>query len=277
LGVFTKGFERMQVSKNSFFLIVLLIGLSSSLFAKTAHSSHKKYIHVATTSKSNWFLSGGGGVGWISLNSYTAVPNGSFADPPYNNDLYSINSPNTTTAQVNFGYRWNRKKVFIPKTYLFLQYRHYFQRNITGNVQQYSLPEFLNYTYTMPYSADLVTLTGKFDLYEFKKILPYVSIGGGFIINTLSGYNETAFSGVTPRINPGFKGSQQLKGAVTLGAGFDFNFTKDVWATLGYEHVFQGSLVSGAGVGSWSQTNLNFGNIKMDNVFLTISANLPQI
>lgn len=254
-------------------IVLSMVGTTSSYAAKV--KSHYAHVNVESA-RSPWFLGAGGGFSWINLNKNTSVPNGSLADPPSNLDSLTIHSPNEGTAQIMFGYRWQEQNPYLPYAQLFLQYRHYFKKDITGQVDQYSLPEFVNYNYRMGYSADLVTINGKFDFIQCSRVMPYVSAGGGLIVNNLSSYHETALSNVTARDNPGYQSSQKVNWAGTLGAGFDLIVTENTWITLGYEHVFQGSLKSGAGTGSWSQTALNFGNVKMDNVFLTLSTNLPQ-
>lgn len=253
----------MTSKKITSLIFLNLVHLSLPTIAATYHNEH-------------WFLGAGVGANNTHLNHIATVPNGSFAPSPYDVDTFTIKNPSTQViTQLTGGYRWNKVNPYLPYASLFFQYRHYDGKNITGTVQQYSLPGFTNYSYKMKYRADLLTLTGKFNLIECKAFSPFVTVGTGVVLNSLNTYNETAFANVTPRINPAYQGNQHSNWAGTLGAGVDWLFKKELWLTLGYEHVFQGSLKS-TGTGSWSGTTLDFGTVKMDTVFLSLSTIIPQ-
>jgi opacity protein-like surface antigen len=226
--------------------------------------------------KNSWFVGAGAGNSWLDLTkSTTTVPNGSSFPSPFDVDSFTVNNPSSQAqAQLNLGYRWHEDRKFIPYYSLFGQYRHYFNTNIRGSVDQYSLPEFENYNYRLKYKADLFTINGKINLIEYKKILPYLSAGVGVIYNHFN-YNETATDNVTPRISPDYSGNSSST-VLTLGAGIDYKLTDNVWATLGYEYVAQSALKSSNGGGSWSTTSLNFGHASMNTLFLNISANIPD-
>src|SRR5437762_7415712 len=107
----------------------------------------------------------------------------------------------------------------------------------------------------MSYSADLLTMSGKFDLVECKHVMPYLSAGIGAVINSVYDYTETPTAHVTPRVSPGYTTNNTTHLALTLGAGIDYILTENYWITLGYEHVFQGgSVKSGPGLTTWSGT-----------------------
>jgi opacity protein-like surface antigen len=227
--------------------------------------------------ENSWFVSAGAGKSWLNLsNSSTTVSNGSNT-PPYDQDYFTIKNPSPQTQiQLDAGYQWHKDRKFGPYYSAFLRYRHYFATHFNGVVDQYSLPEFENYVYQMQYTANLFTLNGKVDLFEFKRILPYVSAGAGFILNYLDDYNETALANVTPRTSPDYSSNTNIAPAFALGIGIDVRFTDNVWATFGFEHLFQGK-ITGKGTGSWSDTRLSFANnAKMNTVFLSISANVPD-
>ncbi len=231
----------------------------------------------AETPADTWFVGVGVGGSWIHLPNSTSVSNGSDATPPYDQDYYSIKNFSAQNFQAVIGYRWYQARKYIPNYSVYLQYRHYVSATIRGDIEQYSLPEFENYSYLMRYEADLYTLTGKLDLFEFKKIMPYVSAGVGVITNHLNGYSEAPIPPVTERTNPNFGSSTSNALAATIGLGIDYQITKTILATLGYEHVFQGNIKTNYGADSWSGETLNFGKVKMDSVFFTLSANLPEI
>ncbi len=231
------------------------------------------------TTKDTWFVGAGAGQSWLySLRGSTTVSNGSNATPPYDQDYFSIKQPSSQTqAQLDIGYQWHENKKFIPSYSTFLRYRHYFSTQFSGIVDQYSIPEFENYTYKMRYNADLLTLNGKINLVECKSILPYLSAGIGAVFNHMKDYTETASANVTSRISPNYSSNTAIAPAVALGIGIDIHFTPAVWATLGAEYLFQGNISSGNGSITWSGTHLVFANnAKMSTVFLSISATIPD-
>ncbi|MBV8803107.1 MAG: outer membrane beta-barrel protein [Gammaproteobacteria bacterium] len=226
---------------------------------------------------SAWYIGAGGGASWAHFANNTTVLNGMPVSPPYNQDLFSIQTLKDANVQLVAGYRWQNKTNFFPCSNIFFQYRSYINNDISGSIEQFSLPEFTNYNYRMKYSADLLTLNGKFDLIEYERVMPYVSGGAGIIINSLYDYSESPTANVTPRISPGYTTNNSTHMALTLGAGLDYILTENYWLTLGYEHVFQGSIKSGSGQSTWSNTSLHFGNVKMDTVFINFSMNLPTL
>ncbi len=254
-------------------IIFLSLLLNSPTFAKPTYKGDQSF-----DSGNMWFVGAGGGVYWAKMqNSSTTVQNGTPIEPPYNQDLYTINNPSANTVlQVNAGYRWKRDQLFIPYSSLYFQYRYYHDSSVNGSLYQYSLPDFLNYNYKMSYSADLFTVNGKLDLVNVKNVMPYVSGGIGLIMNRMDNYIENPTANVTPRISPGFNSNTSSRFAGTLGAGIDYALTRNVWLTLGYEHVFQTSLPGTQGSNTWTGTTLNLGSLRLDTVFLNISAKFPD-
>jgi opacity protein-like surface antigen len=235
--------------------------------------------HLTNLKNGNtWFVGIGSGLSQSHFSdSTTTVSNGSGATPPSQNDFLTIKKPNIAgIAQFTVGYRWQREKKFIPYYQIYFQYRHYLTTDVDGTVEQYSLPTFLNYNYSTSFDADLYTVNGKFDLVQFKNMMPYLAVGAGVIVTNLYRYSETAFPGVTQRTNPNYDDGRNQNLAVTLGAGIDITLTKNVWATVGYEHVFQGTAKTKQGSGSWSSTSLNLGHVHSDTVFLNFSAKFPD-
>src|SRR5438445_11455181 len=272
----------MYRHRHCFFRIIfvlLCLILNSIAFAQPNYKGYKGYKGDLPFATGNmWFVGAGGGVYWAKLpSSSTNVANGTPIEPPFNQDLYTINNPSANgVLQVSAGYRWKYDQLFLPYSSVYFQYRHYNDSTVNGSIYQYSLPDFLNYNYKFSYSADLFTVNGKLDLANIKNVMPYVSGGIGVIMNRLDNYIENPTANVTPRISPAFNSNTSSHFAATLGAGIDYALTRNVWLTLGYEHVFQTSLPNTQGSNTWTGTNLNLGKIRLDTVFLNISAKFPD-
>lgn len=262
----------MRMFPQYFFRICGIIFLCSSSNAFAIYKGE------SLVSGNAWFIGAGGGVYWAKLqDSSTSVSNGSLVPAPFDQDLYTIDNPSANAIfQVNAGYRWQLNQLFIPYTSIYFQYRHYNNSQVTGDIYQYSLPDFLNYDYNFSYSADLFTLNGKIDLFNINHVMPYLSGGIGTIVNRLEDYRENPTINVTPRVSPAFATSSTSRFAATLGAGIDYTLTQNVWLTLGYDHVFQTNLPGAAGTNTWAGTSLNLGSTKLDTVFLNISAKFPD-
>ncbi len=260
----------------------LAAGVSFALLLVGQLAAEPAFVSNTQMQPDTWIMGAGGGLSWINLPSNEYIENGigilaPYGVPaPYNYDNYSVNAQQAGIFQYFFGYRWHRSASCLPYYSLSAQYTHFFSSNVSGEVTQFSFPAFENYNYKMRYTADLFTLNGKFDLIDFHSFLPYLSAGIGAIFNHINSYDESPLSNVTPRMSPGYRGNSDVKLAGTLGAGLDFIVNNHYWVTLGYEHVFQGNIRSGPGVGLWSNSVLNLGNVKMDSVFLVLTANFPQ-
>lgn len=244
------------------------------------HKHHvKHYKGQCSHNEDSWFVGVGYGRSWSYLrNSQSMVSNGSGATPPWDKDYYSIKTPSPESAfQFDLGYRWHKKRKFAPYYAAYLQYRRNLSTYIKGNVYQYSMPDFENYDYQMRYSADLLTLNGKVDLFEYRHILPYLAAGVGVLYNHVTNYKEYPLENVTPRYSPAYAGNTDPNLAVVAGVGVDIKFTKNVWGTLGYEYIAQGSFVSGDGDSTWAGTYLRFGKkARMSTAFFNLSVNIPD-
>jgi opacity protein-like surface antigen len=269
----------MQVyfSRQSIRLIYLIALCGMGSVSPLTFADNLFSVPVVNTDHNTCFLGAGGGISWEHFSNSTTVSNGMPVPAPFNQDLFSIETLKSANAQFDVGYRWVNKTIYFPYTNVYFQYRSYINNDISGSIEQFSLPEFTNYDYQMKYSADLLTINGKFDLLKCKKWMPYLSAGAGVIFNSVYDYTESPTAHVTPRTSPSYTTNNSSDLALTLGAGIDYIWTENIWITLGYEHVFQGSINSGPGLTTWSGTSLDFGNVKMDTVFINLTMNLPTL
>jgi len=246
-----------------FVRIIFLSAILFLSFFKTAQGfaySHKK---------SGLFFGVSGSWDWMSNAGTAKVPNGSSASPPSDVDFYTISKPK---SQGNFafyaGYRFVRLKRFFPSISLAFRYSHLLHASVNGTVEQYSLPAFLNYNYTLNFNSDIYTLQAMLELFRLGLLAPYVSAGIGFANNNIYNYNETAVSGVTPRVSPDFGTNNNFSFVYNIGAGVNFRITKKLIAALGYEHANLGK-INGVGNGSdWTNQSLSLGTLKTNAVML---------
>jgi len=239
-----------EVSNRKTIVFALLI---FSLLLKT---------NSAFAQSGNWVVGLSGGDTFPRMQkSNTTVPNGSGVTPPYNLDTYTVDNPSTTaTAGVFGGYQWQGLKSFLPYSSVLLRYEHQFNSTITGKVQEFGLPLFTNYNYSMKLQSDVVNVVGKLDFTPYKSFLPYVSVGLGIAFNRVSNYNEDAIPPVSPaRVSPNYNSKTNVNFAYSLGAGIDYIYSKKLWLTLGYQFADLGKVNSGPGMQTWSNTRLSFG------------------
>lgn len=228
--------------------------------------------------KSGWFVGAQGGWIWPNLsNSSTTVFNGSNVPAPNNSDLYTISKHPSTDQTWGFyaGHLWTRSSSYFPFYSLAFRYQRVNTANITGTVDQYSLPNFVNYNYNLHLSSNIFSLLGKFNIYQYKHFSPYVSLGIGESSTQITGYTETAAAGIIPRVSPGYQGQDNSNFTYSAGVGIDYFFNPQLWASLGYEYAYLGTVNTGKGTAAWSNQSLSLGKCRSNSVFLGISYQLP--
>lgn len=221
-----------------------------------------------------WLVGFKGGAAFASLSSSsTSVFNGTAIPAPYNTDIYSINTPDQQAVLGVFGgYQWNRVSTYIPYYNVTLHYEHQFDADINGNVQQYAVPDFTNYHYSMALSSDILAVIGKVGLFRYKCMVPYFSAGAGVVFNHVNNYNESlVYLGDFARVSPGYGNNDNTNFAYTAGAGIDFICSQNFLVSAAYEYWNLGKINSGAGAGAWSGTFLNFGTLHSSAVLATIT------
>lgn len=243
--------------------IVLMMFFSEIIFAKTIYGpvAIDKNAAIKTHAPGTWYVSADIGAAWSDANGSMTVNNGSNFPPPANVDLYSIASGDARALLgISAGYRWQRNEQTLPSYSLALRYQHLFTQPIKGTIDQYSLPQFNNYSYSWGIEADVISLYSKIDLMNYKNLMPYVDVGLGVSFNQSTTYQETAFVNVTPRISPAFVSHTRAQFAYNVGAGLDYQIRPQVIVSLGYEYQSFGRVSSGSGQTTWSGTYLNLGN-----------------
>lgn len=239
-------------------------------------NAHRQKSH----SHGHWFIGASTGIAWLGASKNTAlVPNGSVYAPPQNqNDLYFIHAPSADVIWgAQAGYRWAREQRLFPAASLALNYLHISNFNLSGNIEQYSLPAFTTYHYKATVSPNLFALLGKLDLYRYRSVMPYVSFGLGIGFSGIERYSETAFSSNGARNSPGYLPNTNVNFAYTLGFGLDYVINHQLWLSLGYDYVDFGNLKSGRGVATWSGDDLKFGNLSSNTLLLSVIYQLSAV
>lgn len=215
----------------------------------------------------NWFAGGSVGVttGSVSYGSIT-VPSGQAGYP----DLYSINSPSAGGLfSLYGGYRLGTtSRPYLNNISVALRYQYLGGSTISGTIDQYSLPDYVNYNYSIDVSSNVISLFAKCDVYQFDQFAPYISVGFGEAFNIVNNYSEQALSGVTSRNSPAYGASHNF--TYNAGLGLDYNLNRRLLVSLGYEYDNFGNIKSGNGVSTWSSDSLSFGTLTSNMVLFSM-------
>ncbi len=213
-----------------------------------------------TIGVSYWFLSGQVG-GQSMVVSSARVNNNVALTRPFNQDIYTSSGSNASTLLgVQIGGRWQINTKWLTGISLGAQYQYFFETDVTGQVQQFSLPRFTNYQYQLSTATNLIVAHGKLHLLEYKKFSPFLQGGIGGAIHNTRNYTETALVNVTPRVSPRFRNHTNSEFAYILGAGIEYWLSQVLILSAAYQYSALGTLVSGHGTSTWSGEQLNFGN-----------------
>lgn len=219
-----------------------------------------------SSTRSNYFMGVQGSALWSMAGDRILVNNHSDLDPPMDVDIYSANDNTRGAIGLVLGETWHENRKILPDYGLGFRYQHLFQNSISGDIEQYSLPQYNNYSYTWGNSANTLTVFTKLNLFNYYHISPYIEAGLGVSFNQTMQYQETAFSGVTPRISPDFGGGTNTAFAYHAGVGVDIPLTNQWSASIGYEYQNLGKVSSKDGRDSWSDTTLSLGNYQLNSV-----------
>ena len=221
---------------------------------------------------SSGFLGVQGATLWPILPNNIQVNNGSGYAYPLNMDTYFTHDDVQGAIGFVVGRMWKRNTTWMPYYSIGGRYQHIFSGNITGNIAQYSLPEFENYAYSWSVAINTLTAFLKVDLVEYAKTLPYLEGGLGVSFNQAQNYLETPYPGVPPRISPNYGPSSHASFAYHFGAGLDFKVFDSCTASLGYEYQNLGKVNSGTGQGiNWGAQRLALGNYQANTLLVRLS------
>ncbi len=111
---------------------------------------------------------------------------------------------------------------------------------LKGNVWQFELPEFNNYSFRAPITSTRLMLDVKPSLFTWSRISPYAILGAGVAWNSVS-YRETATAaGISPDSALSLSNNTTTQVAWDVGAGFNVSITDYLSATAEYVYTFLG-------------------------------------
>lgn len=176
-------------------------------------------------------------------------------------DTYTVNHiSNQAYGLLEMGYVWSRPETWFPRYSVGANIRYVPNTSISGDVEQYSLPQFLNYIYTYDVNLLSALVVIKANIYRWQNFLPYILLGGGVTNYSASNYTEQATSGVTPRVNPAFNGGSGNNFTYELGIGVEYLILKNVSINLDYDYMNFGTIDSGVGANYSTLTGTNYDN-----------------
>lgn len=197
----------------------------------------------------------------------TTTTNSTATGPGWPNDTYT--NRRTLSDEPYFfvdgGYTWKRKSNWLPYYSIGARYSYAAPMTVSGNIDQYSVPGFTNYGYQYSIQQQSILAILKADLFRWKKIMPYVTGGAGLAINNAFNYKEQAYSGVTPRVSPGYQSNATTNFSYILGGGFDVILTKKLWLNLEYNYANYGTVKTGYGADTSTLTGYNYSGCLLKN------------
>lgn len=239
---------------------------------KEQYSFSQSNLQVHNTSTPKWFITAGSGAQFPTVSSSMTVKNGSNFTPPHDVDTFTTpNLDNTAILFFSAGRRWETESTWVSAYSLGIYYQYLFSNQLQGSITQYSTPAFENYAYTWSTTSNVILGSAKANLMQYNRFSPYLTGGLGIALNQSANYTETAYSGVTPRDNPDFSGSQSAQFAYQAGVGLDIKITDPLFASIGYLYQNIGS-VSGQGHGpAWTGTTLSLGSVAQNEIVASLS------
>lgn len=163
------------------------------------------------------------------------------------------------------GYTWARPNDWLPYYSLGLKLMYVSTSTVSGYIDQYSLPTFRNYDFKYDVQLLNVMATAKVDLYRWKDFMPYLTGGLGLTNYYTSQYSETATSGVTPRVSPGFGDGSGNNFSYTLGVGVDYVVKQNLWVNLEVNYNSFGNVGTDNGQNYATLTGTNYDDESLKN------------
>lgn len=245
-------------------LTQMLPSLILGLWANTATATDRTDIK-----DSNWYLGAAVSALWSHVPSLLTVNNGAIA--PYHKDVYTLKTNTNKSVAANLGHQWRHARFWLPSYALGVHYERFFLGKTQGSVTQYSLPQFLNYSYSWDNRADLFSLYSQIALLRYEQLSPFLTVGLGVAVNHAGAVEEIALSGVTPRVAPGFARHTQNNAAYTVGVGLSYDILAQCSVAVAYNYQYLGALRSSNGATTWAAEYLTIKNYQMNMLTVALA------
>lgn len=225
---------------------------------------------------STWYYKLGLGATLPHYAGDDTIPNNSGFPSPFNRDIYSTKHSTHANVSAEIGKRFSAADYHLRDMLFGVQAQYISHESIGKNVTLYSSPTFLNYTYKLDVAANVLAANAQFDLLEWNKLIPFVTVGAGIIQLILSDYNESAVTGVTPRTSPDFRRYTDFHLTYQVGGGVGYQCNRDTMVSLNYLYQFLGNIQTEKGTGTWSGDSLNFGTAYAHTISLVVTRSLAD-
>lgn len=219
----------------------------------------------------NWFISLGAGQQYPQWHNPMKVANNTAVSTASNKDLFSTKNQSEPVINVAFGRRWAHDSQWFPSYSLSAQWHYFFRTHIGNMIIQSSPPSVAYYKYNWDLTANMLLASAKINLFQYKKLSPYVHVGIGSSFNRTSSYKERPAVGSTPRQSPQFSNFSTNEFAYNAGVGIDLQLTPKLSISAGYSYQDLGQISSGPGKAAWSNQALNPGSYHSNELLISMS------
>jgi len=219
----------------------------------------------------SWYVGLDAGAAYSPHHATMTVDNRSEAPPPYHLDQYSTQHQRQAVLGLQVGKRWAQNKAWFPFIALGLRYQHFFERDIKGNVTQYSNPDYTNYAYRWPSSTHVTSVNAKVNIRQFKQFLPYLSGGLGAAFHRTGAYQESPYGNITPRLSPDYASKHHTQFYYDVGLGVDMLMTLQWIISLGYDYQSLGGIQSDFGQNGWEDSRLDLGRFSTHTALISLT------
>lgn len=227
---------------DNFSLISKTIFLSSCIIANSSWAGAMGDV-VEAPHVFEWSVAGG--ANWIHSNSPQLVISSFEVDR-----LHPNNDQVASLWKVGLGY-----DALVPQLHdrqffnrLLLELNVYYTSpKLKGDVWQYQLPQFNNYTYSASLSNIRLMLDAKPHVFAYHDVSLYGIFGIGAMFNNISYTEQISAAGVPPASNLVLKSQSQTNFGYDLGVGLRKKLTERFDVSLEYVYAYLGK-VSPSGV-----------------------------
>ncbi len=233
----------IETSKINIFIALLMLTSTASLAKNLKLIDLPKYRALATVTIGPDFVQSG------QSQTLTLLP-------PFQNHYTNASK---TQAVFDGGIFLGVERTLSEKFSAQLGVSGYIDTVITpqGDVWQFGLPQFNNFSYSYQVRHKRVMATGKLlgTQFQIKSIIPYVSVELGAAFNRSSAYQETALvPGVIPMLP--FSSNNQTSFSWGVGLGYDYSLNCHTRIGIGYQFSDLGSASLGPTVDSTTTNTL---------------------